>query len=138
MAIIDFGGERETVVTRKEFSLATARKVLKKETIAIIGYGVQGPAQALNLRDNGFNVIVGQSKKFIKDWNRAKKDIPDVEERIAKGDLITLRDWLQKKIHRPGRTYPVPELIRRATGRKPSPTDFVEYIETKYGELYDL
>jgi ketol-acid reductoisomerase len=52
MAIIDFGGVKETVVTRKEFSLAKARKTLKKETIAIIGYGVQGPAQALNLRDN--------------------------------------------------------------------------------------
>ena len=105
MAIIDFGGERETVVTRKEFSLAKARKVLKKETIAIIGYGVQGPAQALNLRDNGFNVIVGQSKKFIKDWNRAKKDgfVPgktlfEIEEAVQKGTVIQylLSDAAQK------------------------------------------
>ncbi len=59
MAVINFGGERERVVTRKEFSLAKARRVLKKETIAVIGYGVQGPAQALNMRDNGVNVIVG-------------------------------------------------------------------------------
>ena len=54
MATINFGGVKETVVTRKEFPLAKARKVLKGETIAIIGYGVQGPAQALNLKDNGF------------------------------------------------------------------------------------
>jgi ketol-acid reductoisomerase len=59
MAIIDFGGTKEKVITRKEFPMARARKVLKNETIAIIGYGVQGPAQALNLRDNGFNVIIG-------------------------------------------------------------------------------
>ena len=74
MAIIDFGGVKEDVVMRKEFSMAKARKVLKNETIAVIGYGVQGPAQALNMKDNGFNVIIGQSKKFIKDWNRAIKD----------------------------------------------------------------
>ena len=54
MAKIDFGGTTENVVTRKEFSMARARKILKQETIAIIGYGVQGPAQALNLKDNGF------------------------------------------------------------------------------------
>ena len=74
MAIIDFGGVKEEVVTRDEFSMAKARKVLKKEVIAVIGYGVQGPAQGLNMRDNGFKVIVGQSKKFKKDWNRAVKD----------------------------------------------------------------
>ena len=64
MAIIDFGGTKEKVITRKEFPIDRARKVLKNETIAIIGYGVQGPAQGLNLRDNGFNVIVGQAKSF--------------------------------------------------------------------------
>ena len=74
MATLDFGGVKETVVTRKEFSLTKARKTLKKETIAVIGYGVQGPAQALNMRDNGFNVIIGQAKRFRKDWNRAVKD----------------------------------------------------------------
>jgi ketol-acid reductoisomerase len=74
MALIDFGGVKEEVVTRKEFSMAKARKVLKGETIAVIGYGVQGPAQGLNMRDNGFNVIVGQSKAFKKDWDRAVRD----------------------------------------------------------------
>src|SRR6516162_8369619 len=69
MAIIDFGGTREEVVTRKEFTMAKARQALKHETLAVIGYGVQGPAQALNLRDNGFNVIVGQRTK-----NRARED----------------------------------------------------------------
>ena len=60
MAEMNFGGVMETVVTSKEFSLEKAREVLKNETIAVIGYGVQGPGQAWNLRDNGFNVIVGQ------------------------------------------------------------------------------
>ena len=60
MAEMDFGGVMETVVTSKEFSLEKAREVLKNETIAVIGYGIQGPGQACNLRDNGFNVIVGQ------------------------------------------------------------------------------
>ena len=69
MAIIDFGGVKETVITRKEFSLAKARKVLKNEVIAVIGYGVQGPAQSFNMKDNGFNVIIGQSKEFKRDWD---------------------------------------------------------------------
>ncbi len=63
MAIINFGGVKEEVVTRKEFTMARSRQTLKKETLAVIGYGVQGPAQALNLRDNGFNVIIGQRTK---------------------------------------------------------------------------
>ena len=62
MAKIIFGGTEENVVTREEFPLAKAQEVLKNDTIAIIGYGVQGPGQSLNLRDNGFNVIIGQRK----------------------------------------------------------------------------
>jgi ketol-acid reductoisomerase len=95
MAEIDFGGTKETVVTRKEFSVAKAKKILKNETIAVIGYGVQGPAQALNMKDNGFKVIIGQSKKFIKDWNRAKRDgwVPgetlfDIDEACQKATII--------------------------------------------------
>ena len=60
MAKLNFGGVIENVVTREEFPLEKAREILKDETIAVIGYGVQGPGQSLNLRDNGFNVIVGQ------------------------------------------------------------------------------
>lgn len=97
MAIINFGGVEERVVTRKEFPLAKARKVLKNETIAIIGYGVQGPAQALNLKDNGFKVIIGQSLEFKRDWDRAVadgwkpgKDLFDIETAVQKGTIIQL------------------------------------------------
>jgi len=68
-----FGGVEEEVVTRDEFSLEKAHEVLKNEVIAILGYGVQGPAQALNMRDNGFNVIVGQ-KKGSSSWDKAITD----------------------------------------------------------------
>ena len=95
MAKIDFGGMVEDVVMRDEFPLQKAREVLKKETIAVIGYGVQGPAQAMNMRDNGFNVIVGQSQKFKRDYDKALKDgwVPgktlfDVEEAAKKGTII--------------------------------------------------
>jgi ketol-acid reductoisomerase len=97
MALIDFGGTREEVVTRKEFPMTKARKVLKGETIAVIGYGVQGPAQSLNMKDNGFNVIIGQSRQFQRDWNRAKKDgwVPgknlfDIEEACERGTTIEM------------------------------------------------
>ncbi len=97
MAKIDFGGVKEDVVTRKEFPLSKARRVLKKETIAIIGYGVQGPAQALNLKDNGFNVIIGQAKRFKRDWDRAVKDgwkpgqtLFEIEEAVQRGTIIQM------------------------------------------------
>jgi len=64
MAVINFGGVNEQVVTRGEFSLEKAKSVLKSETIAVVGYGVQGPGQALNLKDNGFNVIVFLEKSI--------------------------------------------------------------------------
>lgn len=94
MAQINFGGVLEDVVTREEFPMEKAKEVLKKETIAIIGYGVQGPAQALNLRDNGFNVIVGQ-RKGSKTWNKAVEHgwVPgetlfDIEEAAKRGTVL--------------------------------------------------
>jgi ketol-acid reductoisomerase len=97
MAKINFGGVEETVVTRAEFPLARARKVLKNETIAIIGYGVQGPAQALNLKDNGFDVIIGQAPEFKRDWDRAVADgwkpgktLFNIETAVQKGTIIQL------------------------------------------------
>jgi len=95
MSKINFGGVSENVVMREEFPLEKARKVLDQETIAVIGYGVQGPAQALNLRDNGFNVIVGQ-RKPSKSWDKAVKDgwkpgktLFEVEEAAKKGTVIS-------------------------------------------------
>ncbi len=107
MAVIDFGGVKENVVIRKEFPVSKARKVLKKETIAVIGYGVQGPAQALNLKENGINVIIGQAKAFKKDWNRAVKDgwkpgesLFDIEEAVKRATIIKMlvTDAAQMKI----------------------------------------
>src|SRR5512143_170357 len=97
MAIINFGGTKEEVLTRTEFPMSRARKVLKNETIAIIGYGVQGPAQGLNLRDNGFKVIVGQASTFKRDWDRAVKDgwVPgktlfEIDEAVRRGTIIQM------------------------------------------------
>lgn len=94
MAQINFGGTEETVVTREEFPLDKAREVLKDETIAILGYGVQGPGQALNLRDNGFNVIVGQ-RKDSKTWDKALADgwvegetLFELEEAASRGTVL--------------------------------------------------
>ncbi|MBV7531940.1 ketol-acid reductoisomerase [Chitinophaga sp. sic0106] len=94
MATINFGGVLEEVVTREEFPMEKAREVLKNEVIAVIGYGVQGPGQALNLKDNGFNVIVGQRKNSAT-WDKAVADgwVPgetlfDIEEAAAKGTII--------------------------------------------------
>ena len=92
MARINFGGVEENVVTREEFPLERALEVMKDETIAVIGYGVQGPGQALNLKDNGFNVIVGQRQESGT-WDKAVSD-----------------GW------EPGKTlFPIEEALERAT-----------------------
>lgn len=94
MAKLNFGGVEENVATRNEFPLAKAKEVLADETIAIIGYGVQGPGQALNLRDNGFNVIVGQ-RQPSKSWDKAIADgfepgktLFSIEEAVQRGTII--------------------------------------------------
>ncbi|MBW1915446.1 MAG: ketol-acid reductoisomerase [Deltaproteobacteria bacterium] len=107
MAKIDFGGVVEDVITSEEFSIEKARDVLKNETIAVLGYGVQGPGQSMNMRDNGLNVIIGQAKEFQKDWDRAVEDgwIPgetlfDLEEAAKRGTIVMMlvSDAAQKVI----------------------------------------
>ncbi len=94
MAKIDFGGVLEDVVTSDEFTLEKARKVLEKETVAILGYGVQGPGQALNLRDNGIKVIVGQReggatwKKAVDDGFVPGQTLFPLEEAAEKGTIV--------------------------------------------------
>jgi ketol-acid reductoisomerase len=93
MAKMNFGGVIEEVMTREEFPLDKAREVLKDETIAVIGYGVQGPGQACNLRDNGFNVIVGQRQgktfeKAIADGWVPGETLFSIEEAAQKGTIV--------------------------------------------------
>ena len=95
MAKINFGGVIEDVITAKEFSLKKAQKVLKKEVVAVLGYGVQGPAQAFNMRDNGINVIIGQAKEDKRYWKKAIADgwVPGktlfpIEEAVQRGTII--------------------------------------------------
>lgn len=94
MATLNFAGTEENVVTREEFPLSKAQEILKDEVVAVIGYGVQGPGQALNQRDNGINVIVGQ-RKNSKSWDKAVQDgfvegttLFEIEEALEKGTII--------------------------------------------------
>ena len=107
MAKIDFGGVIEDVVTSDEFPIEKARDVLRDETVAVIGYGVQGPGQSMNMKDNGIHVIVGQSKGFKVDWDRAVKDgwepgkdLFDIEDAAQRGTIIMMlvSDAAQKAI----------------------------------------
>jgi ketol-acid reductoisomerase len=97
MAKIDFGGVVEDVVLLEEFPLKRAREALAKETVAVLGYGVQGPAQSLNMKDNGIKVIIGQRKEEKVFWDKAIKDgfVPgetlfSVEEAAERGTIIQM------------------------------------------------
>jgi ketol-acid reductoisomerase len=95
MAKINFGGVVEEVVTRDEFPLAKARGILADEVVAVLGYGVQGPAQALNMKDNGVTVIVGGDPARKGSWQKAIDDgwVPGetlfpFEEAVSRGTII--------------------------------------------------
>ena len=93
MAKMNFGGVIEEVMTREEFPLEKAREVLKDEKIAVIGYGVQGPGQACNLRDNGFDVIVGQRQgktfeKAVADGWVPGETLFSIEEAAEKASIV--------------------------------------------------
>jgi len=95
MAKMSFGGVIEDVVTRGEFPVEKAQQVLRDETVAVLGYGVQGPAQAQNLRDNGIRVVVGQWKGDRVAWDKAVADgwIPGqtlfgLEEAAQRGSVV--------------------------------------------------
>ncbi|MDD3827131.1 MAG: ketol-acid reductoisomerase [Anaerolineae bacterium] len=95
MAKIDFGGIVEEVVTREEFPLEKAREVLKDEVVCVLGYGVQGPAQALNMRDNGVRVVVGGDPERKRSWDKAVSDgwVPGEtllpwEEAVERGTIV--------------------------------------------------
>ncbi|MGN0891256.1 MAG: NAD(P)-binding domain-containing protein, partial [Candidatus Spyradenecus sp.] len=99
MAKIKFADVTEDITTRKEFPLKKAQTTLKNEVVAVLGYGVQGPAQSLNMRDNGINVIIGQRKSDKKNssWQRAIKDgwVPgktlfEIEEAAEKGTIVMM------------------------------------------------
>ncbi len=104
---MDFGGVKENVVTRKEFTVEQAQEILKTEVVAVLGYGIQGRAQSLNMRDNGIKVIVGQSTRFPETYELAVKDgwVPgetlfSVEEAAQRGTikLFLLTDAGQKEM----------------------------------------
>ncbi|MGD0022141.1 MAG: ketol-acid reductoisomerase [Smithellaceae bacterium] len=95
MAKINFGGVQEDVITAEEFSLKKAQQVLKNEVVAVLGYGVQGPAQAMNMKDNGINIIIGQAKEDKSYWDKAVADgwVPGktlftIEEAVKRGTII--------------------------------------------------
>jgi ketol-acid reductoisomerase len=105
MVELDFGGVKENVVTRKEFTVEKAQSVLQNEVIATLGYGIQGRSQALNMRDQGIKVIVGQ-RPGSKTWDLAVKEgwVPDVslfsvEEAAKRGTIkmFLLTDAGQKE-----------------------------------------
>lgn len=94
MAIINFGGVDEQVITREEFPLSRAQEVLRNHTVAVLGYGVQGPGQSLNMRDNGIRVIVGQRphtasyEKALKDGWVPGETLFSLEEAAQRGTVI--------------------------------------------------
>lgn len=112
----DFGGVKEIIVTRDDFSLERARQVLGGESLVILGYGVQGPAQSLNLRDNGFNVTVGQRprgenhEKALADGWTPGRNLFDVEDAVRHARTIGRSMQVQYLLSDAGQSQVWPQL----------------------------
>ncbi len=69
---------------------------------------------------------------------KLRADLPDLNERLARGELAPVKDWLNGKIHRPGRRWLAPELCERVTGRPLSAEPALAHLEAKYSDIYAL
>jgi carboxypeptidase Taq len=67
-----------------------------------------------------------------------KRDLPDLEDRVARGELLPLRAWLRDHIHRLGMTHRAPDLVQHVTGQPLSAAHFLTYIQQKFGALYGV
>ncbi|KAG1140280.1 hypothetical protein G6F37_009222 [Rhizopus arrhizus] len=102
---LDFGGTQETVYERSDVPKEKLLETFKDDTIAVLGYGPQGRGQALNLRDNGVNVIIGQregktyQQAIDEGWVPGKNLFP-VLDAVDKGTVVMnlLSDAYQKEI----------------------------------------
>ncbi len=66
------------------------------------------------------------------------KQMPDIAQRVAKGDLMSLNDWLKKNIHQYGSVYLPEELIKKVTGEELTAKYFIDYLNNKYSDIYGL
>jgi carboxypeptidase Taq len=68
----------------------------------------------------------------------AMREDLDVDGLVADGEFEPIREWLREQVHQHGARYTTNELIERATGEPLTAEYFLDYVEEKYGELYDL
>src|SRR5690606_26867570 len=71
-------------------------------------------------------------------YNQALKAHPSIPDEIASGRFDTLRGWLRENIHQHGRKYTSDELTRRVTGESIQSRDYMQYLKTKFSEVYGL
>lgn len=94
MREIQVGSHKETVIERKDYPAEKIRQILGNETVAVLGYGVQGRGQSLNMRDTGVKVIIGQrpgTKSYelaVQDGWKPGETLFDIEEAAKRGTII--------------------------------------------------
>ena len=71
-------------------------------------------------------------------WERIHADVPDLDDRIRRGDFSTLLGWLREKVHRHGSKFEPQELVARVTGTKIDPAPYLRYLTTKFTEIYGM
>ncbi len=69
-------------------------------------------------------------------FNQAKRSIPELDTTISRAHLLPLREWLRENLHTHGKTLTADELIQKVTGQKLSAGFFLDYLQSKFGELY--
>src|SRR5438552_10982169 len=95
MRQIKISNTSETVVERADYPAERIKAILGNETVAVLGYGVQGRGQSLNMKDNGVNVVIGLREKGGKSWDLATQDgwvpgktLVSLEEAVTRGTIV--------------------------------------------------
>jgi carboxypeptidase Taq len=71
-------------------------------------------------------------------WQEIRKAIPNLDDQMRAGKFEALLGWLRENIHQHGRKYEPQELVQRVTGSKITPEPYMDYLRTKYGEIYSF
>jgi carboxypeptidase Taq len=67
-----------------------------------------------------------------------RRDLPDLDQRVARGDLRPAKDWLNRNIHVHGKRWPAEELCRKVTGQPLSAEPLMRHLQAKYAEVYGI
>jgi len=71
-------------------------------------------------------------------WEKMEQDLPDMDAQIEKAKFDEILGWLRDHVHAYGAKFEPQELVQKVTGSKITPEPYIRYLQSKFGEIYDI